>query len=307
VSIAPTPIVALAAAPDSGPAWNMLARTGRFDLSMGGSQAFTPALFQSLVDSFAASMAAGRWPIGAPVGVNHARMRGALDAESTKSLGYIVEMEVRSGAGGPGSELWGLIDWTDEGRARVAGREFQGGSIEFAMAADDANDVDFIGHTVTNHPAVARLTQLAADKEIRMDEQTTIIDTQRAQLQALSERLSAAEARCAELAAEVAAHVEAKIAADVEILCAEGRVPSTDAGRQAGRTLVAAMGLDGARAGLPAPVAVAADRKFPTAPIGTDGTRAVDAPVTLDDLRGLSLAEIRKHITPGALTAGLED
>lgn len=256
------PAIALAEAPADGPVWNMLARAGTFDLAVGGTREFTPELFDALAESFGASMAAGRWPIGAPVGVNHARGRGALDAESTKAFGFLLDVQRR------GDELWGLIDYTDEGRRRVRAREFQGGSIEFGTSKDGR--VDFWGHTLTNQPAVFGLAPAAADRS-----QNTMDDVTKAQIDALTERLTAAEARATAAEAKLADAAEREHAAMAAQLVSEGCFADSDNGRRAAKVLVASMGLDGARAAMPPASARLADRRFPVAPLGSSGPRTV--------------------------------
>ena len=53
----------------------------------------------------------GWFPTGAPVGYNHASINGALDAESTKAAGRIIDVEVRANEDSSIS-LWGLVSWT---------------------------------------------------------------------------------------------------------------------------------------------------------------------------------------------------
>lgn len=288
------PIVALAASDSgsdsgSGPVWNMLARCGEWDLSSGGRQAFTPELFAGLVKSFASKMESKRWPIGAPVGVNHALFAGLMDAEATKALGYITAMEQRDGEDGPGTELWGAIDWTDEGKRRIQGREFQGGSIEYVAGESP----DFLGHSATNHPAVHGLAPMAASEGPEMDDLR--IEALEAQVAALTERLAEAEARADKAEASAAEYRAKEIAAAAEALVSEGRFAATDAGRGAARVMLASMTVEQVREAIPAPVkaAVAASAD---APIKTE-PRAKTA-----EAKPVTFAELASQIPAGVLT-----
>ncbi len=109
---------------------------------------------------------------GAPVTVNHATMSGALDAESTKALAYIIDTRVEAVDGR--AVLMGLADYTDEGRRRIRAGEFQGFSIEAIPPASARSkrtgellgEWALIGGTLTNHPFVPGLSALAASEDV---------------------------------------------------------------------------------------------------------------------------------------------
>jgi len=113
-----------------------------------------------------------RWfSTGAPVGYNHASINGAVDPESTKAAGRIVDVQVRANDDGTVS-LYGLIRWTDEARGRIRAGEFDGFSIE-AVPSDHARSKKtgeplgewaLIGGTLTNEPFVAGMQAVAASE-----------------------------------------------------------------------------------------------------------------------------------------------
>jgi hypothetical protein len=109
---------------------------------------------------------------GAPVTVNHATMSGAVDAESTKALAYLIDTRVDTTDGR--RVLMGLADYTDEGRRRIRAGEFQGFSIEAIPPASARSkradkplgEWALIGGTFTNHPFVPGLAALAASETV---------------------------------------------------------------------------------------------------------------------------------------------
>jgi hypothetical protein len=163
--------VALATADSDGPVWNELVRTGDHHGRSGGRNVpLSLSDLQAMERNFRDVVQAEGWyPVGAPITFNHAGLKGALDAESTKAAGFITELRVVPNGDGTHS-LHGLTDWTDEGRRRVRAREFQGFSIEFLPAgkahSKTANSpVDgalLFGGTLTNNPFVPGLSAVAA-------------------------------------------------------------------------------------------------------------------------------------------------
>jgi len=100
-----------------------------------------------------------KWfPNGVPVGVNHASLWGALDAETTKALGWIRELRVEQR--GDVKVLRGLIAWTESGAERLRSGDFAYHSIEFIpaefatdkMTGDKLGKPIVIGGTVCNDP-----------------------------------------------------------------------------------------------------------------------------------------------------------
>lgn len=166
--------VALATGDDDGPIWNELVRTGDHHGRSGGRNVpLALADLQAMERNFREVVQAEGWyPVGAPITFNHAGLKGALDAESTKAAGFITDLRVVDNGDGTHS-LHGLTDWTDEGRRRVRAREFQGFSIEFLPSGKahrkTANaPVDgalLFGGTLTNTPFVPGMAAVAASEE----------------------------------------------------------------------------------------------------------------------------------------------
>jgi len=113
-----------------------------------------------------------RWfSSGAPVGYNHAHIEGAVDAESTKAAGRIVDVEVRANEDGSLS-LWGLVRWTSEASARIRSGEFDGFSIEAIprgearskKTGEPLGEWALIGGTLTNEPFVPGMSAVAASE-----------------------------------------------------------------------------------------------------------------------------------------------
>ena len=159
---------------DAAPRWVQITASGAHCARQGDRAVeLTTADVESMHRGFVLIKSEGWFARGAPVGVNHATLSGALDAESTKALGFIVDTRVDTDAAGR-AVLMGLLDYTDEGRARVRAGEFQGFSIE-AIPADDARskrtgeplgEWALIGGTLTNHPFVPGLSAVAASERI---------------------------------------------------------------------------------------------------------------------------------------------
>ncbi len=155
-----------------GPVWQEIARSGAHHGRSGGrSISLSSDDILSMVRGFAKVLAEGWFSRGAPVGVNHAAVAGAVDAESTKAMGYITE--VRSEASPDGTlSLMGLIDYTAEGRKRVRAGEFQGFSIEAIPSAHATSkrtgeafgEWALIGGTLTNAPMIPGMAALAASE-----------------------------------------------------------------------------------------------------------------------------------------------
>lgn len=175
--------VALADAGD-GPVWIELGAAGTH-YGRQGSRAveLTDADIDSMHRGFALVKAEGWFPRGAPIGVNHASMSGALDAESTKALAYVTDtrVEIRDGR----KVLMGLADYTEEGRRRVRAGEFQAISLEAipATAAKSKRTGELLGEwaligaTLTNHPFVPGLAAVAASEGVTTERHMTEITT----------------------------------------------------------------------------------------------------------------------------------
>jgi len=120
---------------------------------------------------------AERWySTGAPVGYNHASLAGALDAESTKAAGRILEVSTRVNEDGSLS-LMGRVQWTDEATRRIRAGEFDGFSIEAVppssarskKSGESLGEWALIGGTLTNEPFVAGMQPVAASEKRSTD------------------------------------------------------------------------------------------------------------------------------------------
>ena len=127
---------------------------------------------ESMSRGYETIKAEGWFSTGAPVGYNHASMSGAVDAESTKAAGRIVEVHTRANDDGSVS-LMGLVRWTDEAKARIKAGEFDGFSIEAVppsaarskKTGEPLGEWGLIGGTLTNEPFVAGMEAVAASEK----------------------------------------------------------------------------------------------------------------------------------------------
>ncbi len=157
---------------DGQPRWVELVRSGthfgrgsdrRVDLSVDD--------IESMARGYRKIMSEKWFATGAPVGYNHATIGGAVDPESTKAAGRI--LDVRVDDNGAGSSLMGLIRWTDEARRRIQAGEFDGFSIEAIPASSARSKTTgellgewaLVGGTLTNEPFVAGLSRVAASEK----------------------------------------------------------------------------------------------------------------------------------------------
>ena len=127
---------------------------------------------ESMARGYSLIKSEGWFATGAPVGYNHASMSGALDAESTKAAGRIIDVHVRANDDGTMS-LMGSVRWTEEAKRRIRAGEFDGFSIE-AVPAEGARSKKtgeklgewaLIGGTLTNEPFVAGMEPVAASEK----------------------------------------------------------------------------------------------------------------------------------------------
>ena len=152
--------------------WSELVRSGmHFGRASERSVQITGDDIQSMANGYERILSEGWFASGAPVGYNHATIEGAVDAESTKAAGRILEVEVRANEDGTMS-LWGLVRWTAEATRRIRDGEFDGFSIE-AIPRDDARSKKtgeplgewaLIGGTLTNEPFVPGMSAVAASE-----------------------------------------------------------------------------------------------------------------------------------------------
>ena len=127
---------------------------------------------ESMARGYSLIKSEGWFATGAPVGYNHASLSGALDAESTKAAGRIIDVHVRANSDGTMS-LMGSVRWTEEAKRRIRAGEFDGFSIE-AVPAEGARSKKtgeklgewaLIGGTLTNEPFVAGMEPVAASEK----------------------------------------------------------------------------------------------------------------------------------------------
>ena len=148
----------------SSRSWVEVVRSGTFYGSTGPKPrrvTLTPDDIGQMERSFATVLGEGWFNGGAPVGVNHASAFGSRDAESTKALARIEEVEQRHNADGSVS-LWGLFSWTDEGVRRIGAREFSSVSAELIPPASSTSKLTgepmsswtLVGATLTNSPMI---------------------------------------------------------------------------------------------------------------------------------------------------------
>lgn len=264
-----------------------------------GSRAVTLSAddLAAFVRNFDATKRAGWWPKGAPVGVNHAALLGAMDAESTKALGFLTDVRVE------GETLQGLIDWTDEGRARVRAGEFQGFSIEFLrdgkgkVAGDATEGPTLIGGTLTNNPFVPGLAAVAASDDqpgapMLTEAEATALTEQNATLtserDALTEKLSTTEAlaermqtRAEDAEGKLAERVKADADAAVAQALTEGRIDNTDEDKDLYRFLLSERGIDDANRAFPGKVDLGGEQGHDGEPneVKADAPAGVDATI----------------------------
>lgn len=109
---------------------------------------------------------------GAPIGYNHASISGAVDAESTKAAGRILDVYTRANEDGSVS-LMGRVKWTEEATRRIRAGEFDGFSIEAVppssarskKSGESLGEWALIGGTLTNEPFVAGMEPVAASEK----------------------------------------------------------------------------------------------------------------------------------------------
>ena len=202
----------------------------------------------------------GWFPTGAPVGYNHATISGALDPESTKAAGRILDVRVEDN--GDGVSLMGLVRWTEEARRRIQAGEFDGFSIEAIPASsarskktgEGLGEWALIGGTLTNEPFVPGLARVAATEQRKstMSLSRLLSDTLRldegasdaqilAKVQSTSEAADKVEALSEALASVTAdrdavkAELDALEAKETERLldraCEDGRIAASERDR----------------------------------------------------------------------------
>ena len=275
--------------------WVELVRSGsHFGRGSDRRVDLSPSDIQSMARGYQKIMSERWFATGAPVGYNHATIGGAVDPESTKAAGRI--MDVRIEDNGSGVSLMGLIQWTDEARRRIQAGEFDGFSIEAIPASSARSKTTgellgewaLVGGTLTNEPFVAGLSRVAASEKRNNSMSLTklLSDTLSlgegasdakvlARVQTLSEIAAKAEA-LSEALADVTTDRDT-IKADLEVLqaketermrdraCEDGRIASSERDRYL--RIFVACGEDEASHAYP-------KGRIPTHAIGATGTEA---------------------------------
>jgi len=141
------------ALPDDGvPDWVHLLPAGRFsgDDRRGPYEVADP---DALITH---SMRVGKLPIDE----NHATEIAAANGGGAPAQGWIVEMQSRADG------IWGRVDWTRAGRAKLADRAYRG--LSPAFRAPDGRVTEIVHASLTNRPNLTSLTHLHT-REPRMD------------------------------------------------------------------------------------------------------------------------------------------
>lgn len=95
---------------------------------------------------------------------NHAADLAAMTGQPTPARGWIVDLQARSDG------MWGRVEWTSEGRRRMADREYRGVSPVISHLAD-GTITGLLRASLVNQPNFVGLTSLhMAHGSIEMDE-----------------------------------------------------------------------------------------------------------------------------------------
>lgn len=130
---------------DAAPEWIHLVPAGEFS----GADGRGPYRVRDAAAVIRHSMQAGTGRL--PIDVNHAIDLKAPKGEEAPARGWIVELQER------GDGIWGRVEWTEAGRAMVAGKEYRGISPAITRKAD-GEITGVLRASLTNTP---NLTQLA--------------------------------------------------------------------------------------------------------------------------------------------------
>lgn len=156
-------------------AWNEAIYAGTMFSSMRSewsdevrTHTYTDEEIDEMVETFALRLSWG--PVA--IDVNHANLWGALDADSSKALGYVRAVEKRYREDGAAA-LWVLCEWTAEGKRRIDSGEFEGWSSEIIdrhLSVDKTTGkaigkTIFDGGTLTNSPFWPGLARVATSED----------------------------------------------------------------------------------------------------------------------------------------------
>lgn len=306
--------IALADVAEDGPTWIQILAAGDYRRRDGRKVELTAADLVTIADNFATAMGEGRWPKGAPLNVEHVALSGTTPDE-LKSMGFLVDVEARD----DGATLWGLCEWTEEGRRRVRAGEYQGFSAELYRGIsykrrDGKHPGWFLGGgAITNNPVVSGMQPLAASEDavpndndpsrverletLLSEERATLADVQREReelaekVETLDRTVTALTEERDQIKAQLAERVEADRAALADKAVDEGRIGNTDAERAEFLAFADQFGLERAEA------VFAPERSHPAKRKGHDGA---DDSATPDNLiralseKGADFSEIER-------------
>lgn len=102
-----------------------------------------------------------RQKLDLPVDLNHAEMWRAPYGGDSPAYGWVTAMEVRNGG-----EVWGRVEWTDEGRRMVESRRYRYYSPTFSLTETAGGSYEIGGITsvaLVNRPALPDVEALARE------------------------------------------------------------------------------------------------------------------------------------------------
>ena len=247
---------------------------------------------------------------GPPVGYNHAGFSGALDPDSTRAAGRILDVQVRANDEG-GLSLYGLVQWTNDARKRVRAGEFDGFSIEVVMpdgsrskkTGEPLGEWALIGGTLTNEPFVPGMERVAASEKrksrmgltkllsdaLAMDEgndaqiiaRVQELAEQASKVEALSEALESVTADRDSIKAKYEDLESREIERTLDQACVDGRICATERDRYL--RAIRALGEEEANYAYP-------KGRIPTEEVGEAGEESVrgTAPSLEDEVSALA-------------------
>jgi len=127
------------------PGWLHIVPAGRFS----GADGRGPYLLADAPALIAASMQAGKLPLDE----NHSTDLAAPKGEPSPARGWLVQMESRADG------IWARVEWTEEGRALVAGHAYRG--ISPVFTTDEKGTLTrILRAALTNNPNLTDLATL---------------------------------------------------------------------------------------------------------------------------------------------------
>jgi len=120
-----------------------------------------------------------------PVDVEHATHRLAPQGQAAPAYGWVVDMDVREGA------VWGRVDWTEQGAAWVAGKNYKFLSAGYRVDKASGEITQITDMGLTNNPGFAMPELASATGD---DKEKDTMDKAIAEALGLTETASAADA-----------------------------------------------------------------------------------------------------------------